>query len=191
MKVVLITGPMRSGTSLAAMIVHRLGFAVSTWIPAPAPPAWRSDWEDPYITVAMMARRKINWDEYIAARKRMASTLGFRGICIKSPYLALYLPEVRPRADYLIVTEREESAIVQSMARCPSLSAQDQDEIKAALDGIKPDHQFVCEWVRTFPAIEVAQLAAALGVDNDHEAIQAAIELVEPLETTCPQSSPP
>lgn len=191
MKVVLITGLMRSGTSLAAEIVHRLGFAVAPWIPAPAPPSWRSDWEDPQLTMRLMARRKIDWDAYILERKAAASALGFRGICIKSPYLALYLPELRPRADFLIVTEREDREVDQSMARYPQLSAEDQDEIRSALDGVRPDRTFGLEWARMCPAIEVGQLAARLGVADDYAAIEAATKIIEPLEATCPQSSQP
>jgi hypothetical protein len=190
MKVVLITGLMRSGTSLAAAIVHRLGFAVATWIPAPAPPAWRSDWEDPFLTQKLMARRKIDWDAYILERKAAASVLGFKGICIKSPYLALYLPELRPRADFLLVTEREDKEIEQSMARYPQLSLEDQDEIRSALDGVRPDRTFGLEWARMCPALEVAQLAKYLGVENDYAAIEAATKIIEPMEATCPQSSP-
>ena len=194
MKVVAITGPMRSGTSLVAQVVHRLGYAVAPYIPAPAPPGWRSDWEDADLSTKLMLGRTPRWDAYITRRKRQAAALGFAGVAIKSPYLSLHLGAVRSRADILIVTTRDQWDRRDSLARCIEAykldlrsTVADADEIEGA-QGVAQaaaDAVISYEGAVAHPVELVEQLAALLGVESEDTKAAAAALVGEP----CPQSS--
>lgn len=44
--IVIVTGPMRSGTSAVAAITHRLGYYAALLMTPPQPPRWHPDYED-------------------------------------------------------------------------------------------------------------------------------------------------
>lgn len=52
-KLIIVTGPMRSGTSMVAQTLHLLGVPVADEIRAPLPPRWQLDWEDPAVAEAL------------------------------------------------------------------------------------------------------------------------------------------
>lgn len=187
-KAVLITGRMRSGTSLVAQIVHRLGFHVAPTIPAPASPSWRSDWEDPYLTGRLISRTPVEWPFYVANRKAVAKKLGFRGYAIKSPYLALVWDKVVAAAGDAchIVVSRDEETRQRSLEQYPALSREDDRAIIASMPCTA--HFFLqYERLIEYADIEIPRLARALGV-TDQETIDAAGRLVGmPTEyATCP-----
>lgn len=180
-KPVLILGPMRSGTSLAASMVHRLGFPVSNVIPAPIPPRWRSDYEDSWLTVRLMQRAVVDWHEYVAVRRESSELLGFGGrFSIKSPYLAPCWVDVQkaiPNA-FVIKTFRGQDDIAASMHEHPQLSGADQELICRALYEVRADcslgYEFVCE----NPQRAAEILAGHLG-NADPVAVAAAAALVQ------------
>jgi hypothetical protein len=113
---VLITGPMRSGTAAVSQVVHYLGFNAGVAIHAPAPPAWRSDWEDFELANALIqlcpmgdsdptssqrtaalnffanyVRRRMDW---LSALQEF-SGVELPGWSMKSPLLALFMDEAR------------------------------------------------------------------------------------------------
>jgi len=49
--IVLVTGPLRSGTSAMAQALHRLGVSMCVSMLAPREPEWRAEWEDPPISL--------------------------------------------------------------------------------------------------------------------------------------------
>jgi hypothetical protein len=185
---------MRSGTSLVAQVVHRLGFAVAPYIPAPAPPGWRSDWEDPHLSTKLMLGRTPRWDLYIRRRKRQAAALGFSGVAIKSPYLSLHLEAIRARADALIVTRRDRLAQHESLWRCIEAYRLDQasivraaDEIEGAQAAAQTAADVVIEYEGAVarPGELVEQLASLLDVHDEDTKAAAAALVGEP----CLQSS--
>jgi hypothetical protein len=182
---------MRSGTSLVAQIVHRLGFQVAPFIPAPMPPSWRSDWEDPRITIDLILGEKIDWHEYMRGRAHLSKATGFLGrYAIKSPYLALRygaISEAAPEA-FWIRCERQEEAVDRSFKAHPQLDDVAQYRIDKALHTFDPHMIVRYEYVLEEPLMAVEQMANTLGV-HDVEPIQAAANLVgQPTEYTCPQS---
>lgn len=54
MRLILITGPMRSGTSLAAEMLHFLGAPAGVMQMMPQHPTWQSEWEDCELTTKLL-----------------------------------------------------------------------------------------------------------------------------------------
>lgn len=188
-RAVLITGRFRSGTSMVAAIVHRLGFHIAPMIPAPGPPSWRSDWEDPYLTPYLMNRAQVDWSSYVKHRKAVAERLGFRGYAIKSPYLALVWDQVVAATDAAhIVVSRDEEQRQRSLAAHPALSLEDDRAICEAMPNTA--HAFLSyERLIMYADVEIPRLARQLGV-TDQETIDSAGRLVGmPTEYPCLQSS--
>jgi hypothetical protein len=181
---VFITGAARSGTSLVAAIVHRLGFQIAPTIPAPMPPTWRSDYEDPHFSLALMAGDRPSAEylrRYLARRRAFSAACGFEGrIALKSPYLVRVwarLLEAAPDA-FTIRVRREDAARARSLTAQPALMALGHDF--SILEGLRSVQAHVDVWYEAIvarPAEFVVRLASLLGV-SDHEAIDAAIALV-------------
>ena len=192
-RIVLITGQMRSGTSLVAAMVHHMGFQVAPIIPAPAPPSWRSDWEDPGLTPKLMMRHGCSWGIYFERRRYLSRRTGFGGrIAVKSPYLALYREEIERACElplWILVT-RDPADRERSLAAHPQLSETDQLEIRLALEGLKPEIVLQYERLIEEPLTSSMALADALGVE-DGAALDRATDMIGyPTEYPCLQSSP-
>jgi len=182
-RVVLIVGMFRSGTSMVAEVVHRLGYAVAPVIPAPDPPSWRSDWEDPTLTIPLIMdeRPSLEWlTSYVEMRRKASSVLGFGGkIAIKSPYLALIWPEMIGIASpaFVIKTFRQEEARKRSLAAHSALSERDDSRISDALEGVQADLEIHYDWAVEGPLRFSRTLAERLEV-TDEQTIHAAAALV-------------
>jgi hypothetical protein len=200
-RVVLITGPMRSGTSMVAEIVHRLGYPVSVLIPAPGPPSWRSDWEDPALTMKLMRGQEVDWKAYVDHRERASKALGFEGrVAIKSPYLALYKAAIEksfPRREtQWIVCVRADAEVERSMLAHPALSRTHQKRIRAALEDFEDVAPFEFDYfsAQQAPFESVTALAEELDFDpygaSSADILAAAALIGQPTEYPCLQSSP-
>lgn len=189
-KVIAITGLMRSGTSMVAEVVHRLGWQAAPIMACPLPPSWRFDWEEPHLTKRLMLRQPINWKTYIERRLALAERLGFHGIAIKSPYLALRWAEFMlhaPADVFVIKTERTEFNVERSLEAHPQLSKDDQEEIRAALHGVKADFGVSYESWAYSPYDEVPVLGMELGATEEGWLAAAAL-VGRPTEyEPCPQ----
>jgi len=203
MPIVAIVGQWRSGTSLVAQIVNRLGYHAAPTITAPCPPTWRSDWEDLDFTVPLMRRKKIDWDCYLEMRINVSAALGFGGdIAIKSPYLALvwdeFLDAVQP--DHIIQTTREDEECERSLKHQPldvKLYRKDIDKIrkvdKALWVTCFARHMKMLdipyEDIITHPVGLTSDIAEFINKGTDPETIKAASKLIgKPTEyKTCPQ----
>lgn len=149
--VVIVTGPMRSGTSAVAAICHRLGFIAATSMSPPRPPRWHSDYEDAEALGHMLAaiwplgsipdgaahERFRKWfPAYLEARLARANYLiimgeaWINGITLKSPLYAPFLMEMRETIReqtggidaIIIVCDRDEAESDASLAAAnPSL----------------------------------------------------------------------
>ncbi len=185
---VLITGPMRSGTSLVAQIVHRLGWPVSVTIPAPCPPSWRSDWEDPQLTTRLIRGQHIDWDAYVLHRRVASKALGFEGrVAIKSPYLVMRREKITEslRVPLWIKVGRREDARQRSLAIYPQLSRVHDAAIMDALREFKSDVWILYEALIESPYAATKELATSLGV-TDEDTINAAAALIgQPTEYPC------
>jgi hypothetical protein len=197
-RVVLITGPFRSGTSLIASIVHRLGFHVAPSIPAPAPPSWRSDWEDVSLTQMLMRgfRPSTAWFRgYLERRSAVSRATGFEGrIAVKSPYLAMFWQEITDAAPeaFLIRMTRGDEGRQRSLRAHPALAARIDDEkiIAYCCENLIAHVTFNYVDLLTYADMRIPRLAHVLGV-TDRSAIDAAGKLVGyPTEYPCPQLSP-
>lgn len=182
----IIVGRFRSGTSLVAQLVHRLGFQVSPTIPAPAPPTWRPDWEEPGLTSSLMAGKyptPDGWRAYLKWRRQVSRATGFEGrIALKSPYLALAwrgLMFVVEEHAMVVRVRRGEEARLASMAAHPALSGHEDRMIGVALEAIEPNLAVSYEDLVVDPLGSVASLAGALGVLDD-DAVLAAAALIGP-----------
>jgi hypothetical protein len=181
---VLITGLMRSGTSLVASMCHRLGFMVGPQIPVPIPPRWRSDWEPLELTRGLVNHRGdalhdwLVW--YCHGLREQSRLVGFEGrICLKSPFLAPRWDIVRqaiPDA-FVVRTFRYSEDVERSMAAHPALSAADQVKIAAGLRNVRPDCEIGYEAVCDNPVMYASILAKHLGNDSQAD-IEAAAALV-------------
>lgn len=182
-KIVLITGPMRSGTSLVAQIVHRLGWHASPLIGPPIPPSWRSDWEDPNLTLKLLDGLRPSpdwWRSYMNHRRTMSLAFGFKGrFAIKSPYLALVWPRVMEVVTdpFVIRTYRNAKEMDDSFMHHPQLQEEHQEAIKKGLRQVRPDIEIGYEWAVEEPKRMVNELAAKLGVEDD-QAMAAAVALI-------------
>jgi hypothetical protein len=175
---VVILGLMRSGTSLVASLVHYLGFQVADIIPAPMPPAWRSDWEDPHLSLRLVAGERIDWKSYLAERRFLSETLGFDGrVAMKSPYLALHVRALAEIEPFVIKVVRSPLAVERSFKAHPHLIRRDQERIRAALKTVEPDLQVSYDALVADPDFGVDRLAAALDV-RAPETIDRACSLV-------------
>ena len=190
-QIVLVTGPMRSGTSLVAGVLHRLGWCAAVKLAAPGPPSWRLEWEDVDMTVELINGRRPTpgaWIEYLADRARHSAAMGFGGrITVKSPYLALVWENlIRVAPDALVIrTYREEEGLARSMAAHPQLGAQQQEAIGRALLKITPTVELGYDYSVDYPERMVRGLAQRLEVE-DPVAIQAAIAMIgRPTEYPC------
>lgn len=189
---------MRSGTSLVAQIVHRLGFPVSAFIPAPGPPSWRSDWEDVNLTMRLMLGLDVNWAGYVDERRKLSHAMGFEGrVAIKSPYLALHhkdLKEAFPDAQW-VKCVRADADIERSMRAHPALSRAHQKRICAAMEkvGDLSSFEFFYADAMQAPFGSVSELAEYLDFDpydaRPDDILAAAALIGQPTEySTCPPS---
>lgn len=181
MSVVFVTGEMRSGTSMVAEVLNRLGWQAGITIMCPQPPSWRSDWEDVPLAVALLrgSRPTVEeWRDYIATRGIMARRIRYTGgVCIKSPYLALCLDELKracPEGVW-VRTERDCAEVDASMAEHYWLSQEDQAKIRTALPYV-PVPRHVVRYGHA--AEDLRALAKALGVVDD-VTIEAAVGLIQ------------
>ncbi len=178
---------------MVAQIVHRLGFPVSAFIPAPGPPSWRSDWEDANLTMRLMLGLDVNWAGYVDERRKLSHAMGFEGrVAIKSPYLALHrkaLDEALGDPQWIFCT-RDEEDVARSMLAHPQLKLSDQAKIKRALDRFEETFfQFDYDFALRYPLESVGALAMHLELD-DAEAVHAAAALIgSPTEYPCLQSN--
>lgn len=186
-RVVVILGPFRSGTSLVAAVVHRLGFPVAPTIIPPAPPAWRADWEDPALTMPLMGGLvpTVEWLKVYLERRDVASkALGFEGrVALKSCYLALHWPVLIAALGHqplVIRTYREAGARRRSLEAHPALYLRVADDarIGRAVDRIAPDALIGCEWAQENPLSCAELLAGHLGQADD-VAVAAAAALID------------
>ena len=185
---VVIVGPMRSGTSMVAEVVHRLGWQVAVAMGAPVPPRWRADWEDLSLSVPVLRgdRPRADWLRgYLDRRRIYSERMGFGGrFALKSPYLALVWYELAAafgeERPFIIKTERAPADIKRSMADHPSLSRKDQAKILAALVWIEGDLVVRYEDATADPLTFAGTVAAALGVLDDDATVRAAAALVGP-----------
>lgn len=180
MRTCLIVGPFRSGTSLVASMVHRLGWMVAPTIPVPAPPSWRSDWEDPALSIPLIERRPLDLEAYMENRRALASALGFQGVALKSPYLALRWPAVLAASGpnpVVIRTYRDGLTRFESLRAHPAIDHGDDSRICSALRAVVPTIEVGYEWGVEDQKRLAAALAHALGVVDD-AAVSAAAALV-------------
>lgn len=164
--VVLITGLMRSGTSLAAQVVHRLMYQAAPVITVPYPPSWHSDWECPRLTTSLMLGREIDWPGYLEWRRAMAAATRFKGISIKSPFLAVRWREVLESVQdrYVVRVVRNEADVAASIAKYPELLEREA-EVREALPAVEPDFLFDYDACIDQPWDVIGPLAEALGSD--------------------------
>lgn len=147
---VIITGEMRSGTSLCAQLLHHLGFFAGLYLTCPIPPRWRSDWEDPWAVDLVAHEKPIGEDffkKWALSKKKMSERMGFGGkILLKSPFIALHLNHAMgalPKA-FVIVTKRDAREIEKSLKAHPWLDPEDNVKIRTALarHPFAPDYVF-------------------------------------------------
>lgn len=203
-RVVAIVGPFRSGTSLVAQVVHRLGFPVALTIPAPAPPSWRGDWEDPELTLLLLQGVKPTADwyaDYLRRRREQSRVVGFGGrVAVKSPLLGLawegFAVAARAAAGgkppLVIRCYREHGAMARSLAAHPQLAPELQARVTLAAWRIPPDIEVGFEWAIDHPERAARAIAMALGVEDDAAVAAAAATIGRPTEyPPCPPSSQP
>ncbi len=206
-KVVIITGPLGSGTSAVAGVVNRLGFPAALWTAPPFAPKWRPEWEDLELLGLLMelapwgeAPGENERAEFVErfreiVDRRLARleppvrnlTGGFPGVAFKSPSLALFMPEILavvPDAKVIVCIRDPEGLERSFSARHAVLFADNLPAVRAtqqliidALLGI-PDLRVRYERLVADPARTVANIATYLGV-NDPPAIAAAAGLIE------------
>ena len=177
-EIVAVTGLMRSGTSLAAAILHRLGGFAGVYITAPMPPTWKGDWEDPWALDLMMEKKLKPkfFREWIDSKRESAGMYGFEKIQLKSPYLALHMAPLLEAAPdiFVVATNRDPGAVSSSMARHPQLTLKDQGRIRAALESVTPRYVFDCDHCQADPQSEIQSLCMALGLDPGSDLEEAA-----------------
>lgn len=194
MDLILITGLMRSGTSLVAHMVHTLGVPVADQMLAP--PAGSAlvqpDWEDAELSMQLGVLAQHDSEEvqfairrwyahYLARRMDTAQT----AIADKSPLLAIKVREVEHVAKFLgvrtrwIWVERDDDAIDASVARSFEVpdqewAARTQLMITAGRQDV-PDPLVVrYERIIEDPAHWALALASFLGVSDDERVKRAA-----------------
>ncbi len=196
----LIVGPLRSGTSLVASMVHRLGWcAVSTMGP-PIPPSWRADWEDLELSVPLIrgVRPTPEWlAAYIERRRAVSRLCGMGGkVALKSPYLAFIWPTLLEAIEYepvVVRTYRDEVSMEASRAAHDHLLSADlQRRIRLACREIRPTLEIGYGPAIDYPTRTASALAQALGV-TDAVAVAAAAAIVglPTRYTPCPSSQQP
>lgn len=96
MRLIAITGQIRSGTSLMAELVHFLGFPVTVAMHAPSHPTWRCEWEDPDLAYQLAyGTSDVDFKSHLLMRRDSALrqakyfNRNLPGISIKSPFLAM------------------------------------------------------------------------------------------------------
>lgn len=186
---VLITGAFRSGTSLVAAVVHRLGWQIAPSIPPPAPPSWRSDYEDPQFTIRLMRGERPATSTlrmYAAQRRAYSKATGFNGrIALKSAYLVFVwtrLLEALPDA-FVIRIRREDSARRASLVAHHSLNDLGHDfAILEGLNAVRPHLDVWYEAVVERPEEFVRTVAQALGVQDDAAVTAATAMIGKPTE---------
>jgi hypothetical protein len=210
-KLIIITGLMATGTSAVAGAVNRLGFPVALWTPPPSPPKYRLEYEDLDLLGALQAVAPWGRDPSDADRAQFAWWLSdtlpirlqslervmrpytgwFRGVAIKSPQLAMFLPELLSAAaalglDARVVLCRRDAADLERafVARYTPgyptklpLVRETQRLIGAALEGVEGYGVDYAELVAS-PASVVGRLAEHLGV-KDPAAVAAAAATIE------------
>jgi len=186
--VVLIVGKFRSGTSMVAQVVNRLGWHIGGTIPTPCPPTWRSDWEDPLLSAPMILGHRYGLEElqaYVAARRHLSRMLGFGGrIAIKSPYLALIWPAVIAAASpaLVVLADRDEESRRRSLTAHPLLSEEDDRLISEEMAYVQQNVTIYYEDAISDPAYSVKLLAVALGVKDERTISEATSLIGEPTE---------
>ncbi len=187
-RIVLVTGAFRSGTSLVASIVHRLGWPVAAMIPAPAPPTWRSDWEDADLTVPLLQGYRPGAGElanYLERRAGLSRGLGFGGrVAVKSPYLALIFPALLAACESigevpLVVRTYRIHGRERRLART-QLSREDDAAIVEALRGFSGDVFVEYGEAAANPHLVVRLLASRLGQPDDAAIAAAAASVGAP-----------
>lgn len=144
MRLILVTGQMRSGTSLAAEMLHFLGAPAGIMQLMPMHPTWKNEWEDAELTHKLVelfpledpkpnAARKEEFrdffPQYLANRARYIQTMDrvwnqrTGTFSMKSPLLALVLDDVREACDEFkielktVVCKRNADAVLGSLER--------------------------------------------------------------------------
>lgn len=186
-RIVLVVGPMRSGGALVAQIVHRLGYMVAVQMPAPIPPAWRSDFEDLELTLRLMRREPVDWKIYLENRRSVSRLCGFDGrIAVKSAYLALHWPALLEAAGDPVVfrTYRSSADMDRSVAAHPQLNLKDREEIRRALQKVRPTAELGYEHLVENPLVAVHSIAHHLGVCDESSIVSAAALVGRPTNYT-------
>lgn len=198
---VVIVGQMRSGTSMVAELVHRLGWHAAVTMGAPAPPSWRTDWEDLELTMTLLqgVNPGVPWlIDYLGRRVEVSERMGFGGrIALKSPYLLFIWDDLFEALDQagfphpvVIRTYRYDLNVLRSLRAHPQLSEVRQAQIARLASRIAPTVEIGYEAAIERPLWVAVALAQALGVVDD-AAIRAAAALVgRPTPYECLPSQP-
>lgn len=185
--IVLVVGAPRSGTSMVAQVVNRLGWHVGASVPPPIPPTWRSDFEDFDFSMRLARGERPSAPEigrYLFSRLDLAVALGFPGgrFMLKSPLLALVWPQLTSELKRLSFTwrtisvwrqfsEREESRL----AGPPGLAVEVCQEVVRAMEcWVVPDLEIAYRKATEDPVVAVRALASVLSVDDDAAVAEAA-----------------
>lgn len=196
MRLIAITGEMRSGTSMMAEVIHFLGFPVVVSMLAPGHPTWRPEWEDPDLAVQLALGRGVTVESLVEhlrfrreAAERQAKYHGrsLPGISIKSPFLALNADamekaaiEVGMKGSWVVIGRGAEAVDASLRA---ALRGRDLENARKAneriRDVVEPGWSY--EEFMEDPYGEVTDLAGELGI-TDTDCILRAVGRVQTKE---------
>lgn len=128
-RILIVTGPLRSGTSMIAGMAHRMGFIAGTWINPPMPPKFRLEWEDkelfdlfynPSEPTAKDFREYLLRRFFHADAIRRATGVEVPGITVKSPMLAWKWDEFMKAVEFMKLVKHIEVVIVKCTRSWPT-----------------------------------------------------------------------
>lgn len=186
---VFVTGLMRSGTSMVAEMVHRLGVPVALTLLAPPTADGRLEWEDAEASLTLARLIPLGggtaptpaaaaafdrwWPDYRRRREAAARSIRWpgrtppRAIAVKSPLLLFFADRLKGT---IIATRRDPAAVAASVRR--SFTRPDLAEATNAL---------------LRERLEGGALAPALTIDYEHDAAAIAGALAGALGVTDPE----
>ncbi len=195
MRVCVITGPFRSGTSAVAQVAHRLGFIAAMTMTPPRPPRWHQDYEDAEAFATLLniwpiggditantRKRFSTWFRgYLMARHRHALELArsepwIVGFCLKSPMYAPFVREMLAITDAtVIVCQRAPREADRSNALINPMEGmkRTQQTIRESLATLTPDLAVVFDGLTSDPDAWTRRIARALRVDCTPDAAGA------------------
>lgn len=202
--VVIVTGPMRSGTSAVAAICHRLGFIAATSMSPPRPPRWHQDYEDSEALMRLLRSSPpfTDWfPDYLRERLVLAKTLislgesWVNGITLKSPLYAPHLHLMRKAIEAqtgkyptIIVCDRDpaesDASLEESNAGLSpahqAIYRLRQAEIRVALGSGCRDMTIHFGRMLMDPGREACKIAVALGLPKPGDLADAVCNVIEP-----------